>query len=162
MREAHQASSTDETYRGPARQSGQASLAPDVDYYLLSAERGQTLEVTVTPKNGSQLQPDLLMGWYFATRSRFRDFGGHRAPVADQPGDSRSITYLFNSRTDGEVAFRLRHAPNNSGDSPVGGQNYDYTISVESLSPSPTEISPVPGSATSTFGPGGIGLYKFD
>lgn len=150
---------------GPPRTSGPTSLSPDVDYYLLSTKPGQALRVTVTPDSGGQLRPDMLMGWYIARSggsSYFNDFGGHRAPAADQAGDSRSIEFLYNGASAGEFAFRVRHAPNNDGDSPVGGDKYSYSISVDELNPSPTQISPLPGSATGQFQPGGIGLFSFD
>jgi len=149
---------------GPPRTDGPTSLSPDVDYYLLSAKRGQTLRVTVTPDEGSKLQPEMVMGWYIASSSSsyFNSFGGHQVPAADRRGDSRSIEFLFNSATDGELAFRLRHAPNSDGDSPVGGDNFSYSMSVESLEPAPTRVSPVPGTAAGRFGPGDIGLFAFD
>ena len=150
---------------GPPRTAGPTSLTPDEDYFLLSTDRGQTIRVTVSPKSGSPVQPEIAMGWYRAQQGGggfFNSFGGHQAPAADQPGGDRSLTFLFNDASDGEVAFRIRHAPNNSADSPVGGSDYAYTVKTEALEPSPDEVSPLPGSVGTQFEPGGIGLVSFD
>ena len=149
---------------GPPRMASQTSLSPDVDFYLVSALRGEAIEVTVKPKSGSQLQPELAVGQYLARNgggSYFTDSRGHTIPNAENAGDARTVRFYYNSMTDGEVGIRVAHAPNANTDNPVGGSNYGYTIEVKKWTPSPATISSIPGQGQSVVKPGGLGVFEF-
>ena len=149
---------------GPPRTASGTSLSPDVDYFMLSAKRGQSFKVTVEPGDQSQLEPDVALGNYLTRQgggSIFFDSRGHRVPGAQNSGDSRSVHFIFNSYSDGETAIRVRHAPNHGGGTPVGGSGYDYSVKVEPWSPKPVDIGMIPGQGQTTFKPGGLGVFKF-
>ncbi len=150
---------------GPPRSSGPTELNEDVDYYLYSAKRGQTVEVTVTPEEGSQLRPELTLGWYRMQTSGgsfFTTFDGHSVSQAAEAGQARSVEFMFTTRTEGEVAFQLRHGPNSGTDFPVGGDKYGYEIELEVVEPDATEVAPIPGEASAPFEAGEIGYYSID
>lgn len=155
---------------GQPRQESDESLAPDVDYYLLQTKPGQTLELTVEPTGEAKLQPKLELGNYLARQngSQFfypqlrRPTPGHRVAAPENPGESRRIQFLFNRRTAGEFALRVRHGPNEDADNPSGGEAYGYDISVEEWDPAPKKLESIPGSIGGPVEPGGTSVFSFD
>ncbi|MFB6264425.1 MAG: hypothetical protein ABEL76_12505, partial [Bradymonadaceae bacterium] len=129
------------------RTAGQNKRKPDTDFYLLSTRRGQAVRVTVEPTKNSKLKPSVAVGNYFEDPqrgSRFFDRRGHKIKAPNKAGKKRSVEFLYGSRTDGEVGIRVKHGPNDGADNPVGGGDYEYTIKVETFSPSPTKIGSLP------------------
>jgi len=148
---------------GDPRSSGPADLTADEDYYLVSTRKGMAVEITVEPTSGSQLQPSIGYGILreFRGRTRFRDRFGHTAPPASSVGESRTIQFVHTSESEGEYAIQVVHGPNGSNDTPAGGSNYGYDISVKKWEVGAVDVGSLPGSADVSVDPGSSGVVKF-
>jgi hypothetical protein len=149
---------------GPPRASGPRRLSPDVDYYLMNVKPGQKVRVTLKPTAQSAFVPDLRLGNYYiepgSGDSSFQTRDAPNVVSAEREGQSRTIEFVYDKPMAGEVAIRVRHAPNVGADNPVGGQRYEYELEVETWQPKPIAVQSYPTTKSLALGPGELGIFE--
>lgn len=130
----------------------------DLDFFLVAVERGQTLKVTVTPEPDGLLEPWLQLTHY-GDQTGY-PYAFHETDLSTTVA-AVSAQYVITATMDGEVAISLEHAGNAFSSTPVGGDEYRYTLSVEDVTPQPATFPTAQFTADVEFEIGGHGLVEF-
>jgi hypothetical protein len=148
---------------GPPVSTSPTSLEQDSDYYLSVVRPGRELKVTVTPRQESQLQPQVSVGVFSENSGSSTFFGLGNTASADAAGEPAVVEQFIEPSDAGELAIRVRHAPNASLEAPAGGPDYGYDISVEYAQPEAEAIASLPAVVTGTLpAEDARKLYTFD
>lgn len=146
---------------GPPRLQSDTSLTADRDYFLLYAHRGELLEVTVEPKAGSYLVPEVELGVIYFYPS-FEFFSAwHRGRGAFERGQQGRLSALLTADRVGEAVISVVHRGNAAATGPVGGPHYDYDLRLRSLPlPDTDAAEEFPASIDVVLEPGEQGIYR--
>jgi hypothetical protein len=136
---------------GPPVSTSPTSLEQDSDYYLSVLSPGRTLNVTVTPKQDSLLQPRISVGVFSENQGNSTFFGLGTSKTADTPGEPVTVEQFIEPSDAGELTIRVQHAPNSSRQAPAGGPKYGYDISVDYGETETEEIASLPAVVTGTL-----------
>lgn len=134
--------------------------APDEDFFLFEARRGQMYRAVVTPDpGGAALQPDVEIGVFYEQGGSF--FLSNYATSTPRLDGTTTLEYYFLSHEDGEAAVRVAHRPNELGGL-EGGAAYGYTVELQTVTPPEPVTVNLPGEGAKEFEAGGVALFEFE
>ncbi|MFW5966634.1 MAG: hypothetical protein ACOCV2_03900 [Persicimonas sp.] len=133
---------------GPPRTVDETELEADEDYYLLNTKAADMVTINVAPGEDSDLQPEVQLGTYQESPDGSggfsSDFLEQKTEEAEEAGQPASVSQVIDSSRAGELAVRVRHAPNVDSESPEGGEDYNYEISMQAEEPEFDDVGELP------------------
>lgn len=152
---------------GPPRTVDETSLEADSDYYLLNAKAADMVTVNIAPGEDSDLVPEVQLGTYQEMSESGGEFSSsfleQKTESADEAGQPASVSQVIDSSRAGELAVRVRHAPNVGSESPEGGQDFNYEISMQAEEPEFDDLGDLPAVVEATYDqPGELAYHSFE